>query len=249
MDLSPILARNLAHVRETIADACRAAGRQERDVRLVAVTKFLPDPAIEAIVRLGVRDLAESRVQRLVQRRERFGGTPAPALSEPPPATGIVWHLVGSLQRNKVKAALACTAIIHSLDSARLAEALDAQAARDGQAVDVLIEVNVSGEASKHGVERDQAAVLAEVVMRLPRLRLCGLMTMAPMVDDPQLARPHFARLRELLERLRSGGTVGPGCRELSMGMTSDYAAAVREGATIVRVGSALSEGLGLAGN
>lgn len=240
------LARNLSAVRQNIASACRTAGRSPDEVLLVAVTKSVGPDLIRALLELGVLDLGENRVQQLVQRAGLIGRAssgldqPAPPLGSGPPR----WHMVGHLQRNKVKAVLEHVRIIHSLDSIRLAEEIEHQATRCEGSVEALLEVNVSGEASKQGVQPAELRPLVERVRGLPHIRLRGLMTMAPLEADPQATRPHFARLRELLEELRREGLVEADCRHLSMGMSNDYAVAVEEGATIVRIGSALFTGL-----
>lgn len=242
------LRANLTAVREKIAAACRRRGRGPDAVRLVVVTKYAPAEAIGLLPRLGVYDLGENRVQQLVRRAEQFGATAdagLAGLASAVPADGKPrWHMIGHLQRNKVRALLAASRIVHSLDSERLARQLDQDAQRTGVTVDALIEVNVSGEASKEGVLPEEAAPLAEAACRLSHVRLAGLMTMAPLVEDAEQVRPYFARLRELLEGLRGNGIVPPECGELSMGMTNDYAVAVEEGATIVRIGSAIFEGV-----
>lgn len=240
------LARNLGTVRENIASACRRRGRSPDEVLLVAVTKSVDPDVIRALLALGIRDLGESRVQQLVRRAGLIGSAPH-GLDHPlPPDAGTPprWHMVGHLQRNKVKAALEHARIIHSLDSIRLAEEIEHQAARGGFTVEALLEVNVSGETSKQGVHPAELRPLVEHVRGLPHIRLRGLMTMAPLEADPQATRPHFARLRELLGELRREGLAGPECAHLSMGMTNDYAVAVEEGATIVRIGSALFAGI-----
>jgi PLP dependent protein len=240
------LRANLALVREKIAQAAGRAGRSPADVRLIAVTKYADIEVVREVLAAGVADLGESHVQQLAERAGQCG--PArldwPGDDSPGEGNRPRWHMIGHLQRNKVKLLLPHARLIHSLDSQRLAETLEQQAVQLGGLADVLIEVNVSGEGSKQGVAPDAVAALAVAVGGCPHLRLRGLMTMAPYDPNPETARPHFARLRELLERLRTDGVTGPLCRELSMGMSQDYVVAVEEGATFVRVGSALFEGL-----
>ena len=247
---------NLARVRETIADACRRAGRDPAAVRLVAVTKYVDLDMIGALLDVGVHELGENRVQQLVQRAERVGATTAELFGpepegfgpgdRPPDASAAVprWHMIGHLQRNKVKTLLGHTRIIHSLDSPRLAREIQKVAEARDLMVDAFVEVNVAEEESKYGVAVPEVEAVAEAVGACDRIRLRGLMTMAPFDLDPEAARPHFVRLRELLERLRQGGAVGPDCTHLSMGMTQDYGVAVEEGATFVRIGSALYEAI-----
>lgn len=239
------LRSNIETVRGSIAAACDRAGRRPADVRVVAVTKYASLDVVRALLTVGVADLGESRVQQLVSRAAKLGASLAAwdetqrGLSESP-----TWHMIGHLQRNKVKTLLPRSRTLHSLDSQRLIEEIDKQAERTDAVVDVLLEVNLSGEARKHGVPSTNVVALAEAALQSRHLRLRGLMTMAPAGPDPECARPHFARLRELLEDLRTRGGGGPSCRHLSMGMSQDYAVAVEEGATLVRIGSALFEGL-----
>lgn len=236
---------NIARVHDEIARACARAARDPGQVRLIAVTKYVSPEILRAVVAAGVNDIGESRVQQLTQRARALGDhrldwpTPHTAHDERPR-----WHMIGHLQRNKVKALLPYARIVHSLDSVRLAETLEHHATELGAAVDVFIEVNVAGEAAKTGAPPADLPGLVECVAGCPHLCLRGLMTMAPYAPGPETARPHFARLRELLAQLRAAGRVGPACVELSMGMSSDFAVAVEEGATFVRVGSALFEGL-----
>ncbi|MBW7904156.1 MAG: YggS family pyridoxal phosphate-dependent enzyme [Phycisphaerae bacterium] len=241
-ETATIIARNVERVREAIARAARRSGRDPECVRLVAVTKYLDPASIGAVIHAGLTELGENRVQQLVARAAALGaGEPGgwPAAARP-----WRWHMIGHLQRNKVRALLRVCQVIHSVDSERLAAETEAEAARAERFVDVFVEVNVSGESSKQGVAAADAATLAEYVSRLRHVRLRGLMTMAPPSADPQRARPVFAGLRELLEKLRASGAVAETCGELSMGMTGDYEVAVEEGATVVRIGSALFEGL-----
>ncbi len=259
MERSDVVKRlrdNLERVRGTITDACRRTGRDPAAVRLVAVTKYVDLDLIGALLDVGVHELGENRVQQLVQRAERVGATmaelfgPEPERSGPgerPPDASVAvprWHMIGHLQRNKVKTLLGHTRIIHSLDSPRLAREVQKVAEARDLMVDAFVEVNVAEEESKYGVAVPEVEAVAEAVGTCDRIRLRGLMTMAPFDPDPEAARPHFARLRELLERLRQGGAVGPDCTHLSMGMTQDYGVAVQEGATFVRIGSALYEGV-----
>lgn len=238
---------NVARVRRHIADACRRVGRAPAGVRLVGVTKYAPLEVLRELPAAGIVDLGESHVQQLVARAQACG----PAQFDWPDADGDEaaaplprWHMIGHVQRNKVKMLLPHARILHSLDSDRLATALAQHAQQLGVSVDAFIEINVPGEATKTGVAPDDAAPLAEAVARCPHIRLRGLMTMAPYDLNPEASRPHFARLRELLVKLRHQGLVGPDCVHLSMGMSQDYVVAAEEGATFVRVGAALFEGL-----
>lgn len=224
-----LLERNLAEVRRRIAAACLRAGRATEAVELVAVTKGVGAEEVEILAELGVRRMGESRVQ------EAAGKIPAAP-------GGIEWHMIGHLQRNKVKKALEIFSAVDSVDSARLAAEISRQA---GRTVPILLEVNTGGEEAKHGVPPDGLKALAEEVCALPNLRVEGLMTVAPYTDDIRVCRRCFALLREAAGRLRGMKNERMEMRRLSMGMSHDYEAAVEEGATEVRVGGALFEGIG----
>ena len=216
----------LAAVRERIAAACARAGRSPAEVTLVAVTKGRTADEVRALVDAGQHDLAENRVQ---------AWRDAAAVLE---GREVAWHLIGHLQRNKVRFCRPFE-LIHSIDSLRLAQALDAEGAKHAHRFDVLVQVNVSAEESKYGVSPTALPALLEEVERLPFVRARGLMTMAPFDVDPERARPHFRALRALAERYALS--------ELSMGMSGDFEVAVEEGATLVRIGSALFEPTGAA--
>jgi pyridoxal phosphate enzyme (YggS family) len=225
-----VLAERLRAVEERLRQACRRAGRPRTHVTLVAVTKTVSAEVAAEALALGVAHLGESRPQELWRK--------AAAL----PAAR--WHLVGHLQRNKIEPTLPLVEMIHSVDSVRLLAALEQEAARQDRSVSVLLEVNASGEASKHGFAPDEVEKVAEPLAGLKRVRACGLMTMAAPADDPEECRPTFAALRGLRDRLR--GAVGPphALDQLSMGMSGDFEVAVEEGATLVRLGTVLFEGL-----
>lgn len=208
---------NINEVRRRIARAAEASGRSPDEVTLVAVTKTADVPRIRAAADAGLKHFGENRVQEARSKVE--------ALSD----LGLTWHLVGHLQTNKVKTALGIFDIIHSVDSFRLAEELNRRAEKR---TPILIQVNVSEEATKGGFPLQEAAKAAERIAQLPNLDLKGLMTIAPLVDDPEAVRPVFRKLRQLGEAL--------GLRELSMGMTNDFEVAVEEGATLVRTGRAI---------
>ncbi|MCG3126481.1 MAG: Pyridoxal phosphate homeostasis protein [Phycisphaerae bacterium] len=231
---------NLAHVQQQIAAAAARAGRSRDEVRLIAVTKYVSCDVIAELLAAGLRDLGESRVTQLVQRAAVFEAPPSPLDEEPQAAR---WHMIGHLQRNKVKPLLARCRIVHSVDSLRLAQEIDARATA-AFPIDVLIEVSVAGETAKQGVTPEELPALADEIAAFRRLRLRGLMTMAPLHPDPQRARPHFARLRTLLQDLHARRRVTAACRHLSMGMSQDFTVAIEEGATLVRVGSVLFEGV-----
>ncbi|MGD8451844.1 MAG: YggS family pyridoxal phosphate-dependent enzyme [Phycisphaerae bacterium] len=240
---------NLQRVRETVQQACARAGRSPDSVCLVAVTKYVEPAVIRALLAAGATEIGENRVQQLSARATELGARHGPwrdpsEIATAPPDPLPRWHMIGNLQRNKVKALLPHARIIHSLDSIRLADELARAAAAAGTVVDAFIEVNVAGEASKSGLPPAELPALVDAVQGAPPLRLRGLMTMPPFDLDPEEARPHFARLRRLLEDLQARRAVGPECVHLSMGMSLDYAVAIEEGATFIRVGSALFDGL-----
>ena len=228
--------KNLQAIRENIAAAAARARRSADEVELIAVTKSADLEQIKALCELGVTQLGESRVPQLVERSAQLAAWLEK--KQLPPAR---WHLIGHLQRNKVKAVLdAGVDILHSLDSLRLAEELDERAGKLGKRLDVLMEVNCSQEPQKFGVAVGAAVYLAEMITTLKNLRIVGLMTMAPLSDNPEDARPTFVRLRELLEEMQHDGIGGRELPHLSMGMSGDYQIAVEEGATMVRIGTAM---------
>jgi pyridoxal phosphate enzyme (YggS family) len=236
-DPTQAVADNLQRLRERIAAAAERAGRDSGSVKLVVVTKFVPEPLVRAVLSAGCRDLGESRPQDLWAR--------AAAIDQP----DVRWHLVGHLQRNKVRRTLPLADLIHSVDSLRLLEAIAEEARSLARPARLLLEVNISGEAAKHGLAPDEVEPLLARCGELASdaggaaIEVLGLMGMAPLAGGAAAARPAFARLRELRERLL--GRLPPGVRldELSMGMSGDFDEAIAEGSTIVRIGSALFEG------
>jgi pyridoxal phosphate enzyme (YggS family) len=221
-----VLATNLASVRANIAAAEARSGRPPGSVTLIGVVKTLPTETIAAAVALGLADLGENRVQEAEGHQRAIARDAAR------------WHLIGHLQRNKAGRALELFDVVHGVDDLELAGALDRRAQAAGRRLPVLIEINVSGETTKFGATPDGAPELAEGVERLAGLQLQGLMTVGAPVARPEQARAGFARLRELRERIAQ--RLGRPLPELSMGMSGDYAVAVEEGATMVRVGTAL---------
>jgi pyridoxal phosphate enzyme (YggS family) len=221
------VSENIAFVREEIARAARKAGRSPADVRLLAVTKTVDDDRIREAIAAGVDLIGENYVQE-ARRKIELLGRPLP------------WHFIGHLQTNKAKYAVRLFDLIHSVDRVELARELDRRAAAAGLTLKILVEVNVSGEASKSGVPAREALALVRTIAEFPRLSVRGLMTMPPWFDDPEEARPHFAALRNLADSIRRERIENVQMEELSMGMTNDYRIAVEEGATIVRVGRAI---------
>jgi pyridoxal phosphate enzyme (YggS family) len=221
-----VLASNLAFVRERINAAERRSGRPAGSVTLIGVVKTLSAELIGAAVALGLTDLGENRVQEAESHQLAVARSAAR------------WHMIGHLQRNKAGRALELFDVVHGVDDAELSQVLAKRAQVVARRLPVLIEVNVSGEASKFGVAPDRVAALAGEVVSQASLELLGLMTVGAPVASPEAARPGFARLRELRDQLSR--TLGVELPELSMGMSGDYAVAIEEGATMVRVGTAL---------
>lgn len=224
------IAANYRQVRQRIEAACRRSGRDPTSVELVAVTKYARLDWVEALIALGVTELGESRPQQLVERAGRI-------------AAKVHWHLIGHLQRNKVRSVMPVTTLIHSADSLRLLDAIERIAGEFDSRPRVLIEVNLSGEQAKHGYQIEELRTVWKDVMKLERVQVEGLMTMAAYSADPEGARETFARLRLLRDELQ-GHSPGARLAHLSMGMTGDFEVAIEEGATIVRIGSALWHGL-----
>jgi len=225
------IAENIAQVRERIAAACNRAGRRTEDVKLMAVTKTVPADRIREAYEAGVRDFGENRVQEAEAKR--------PSLSD----LTAAWHLIGHLQTNKARLARELFHSVHSVDSLRLAAKLDKSAVCTGERLQVFIEVNLGEEASKTGAKEDEVQQLAEEVGRLETLELRGLMTIPPYLEDLELVRPYFRRLRELAAKIESANLPGVAMKDLSMGMSHDFEVAIEEGATIVRVGTAIFGG------
>jgi len=224
------LAGALQDVQTRIEAACARVGRARGSVTLVAVSKTQPFALVEAAYAAGQRDFGENRLEELWSKVEAARNR---GLDE------IRWHLIGPIQSRKTSQAVGPFALIHALDRVKIARRLSRDAIADGQVLDVLLEVNISGEASKHGFSPDELRAAAATLGALPGLRVTGLMTMAPLVDDAELARPVFRGLRELRDELAQRHPKMD-WRHLSMGMTNDFEVAVEEGATIVRIGSAI---------
>jgi pyridoxal phosphate enzyme (YggS family) len=212
-------------VEERIKQACSRAGRSPQDVHIVAVTKTLPPRIINPAIEAGLTNIGENRVQEYLGKREAL--------------RPHYFHMIGALQRNKVRQIIDVVSLIHSLDSVSLAEEIGRRAGALHKTVDVLIEINTSGEATKHGLQPREAETLMKSFLAIPRIRVCGLMTVAEYVENPEDVRASFVLLRTLRDELRRRYPEAP-LAELSMGMTNDYEVAVEEGATIVRLGTAL---------
>lgn len=223
----PSIVNHLAAVQERIRQAAERAGREPGSVRLVAVSKTRPAADIELAVQAGQRLFGENYVQELVVK--------AAAVQEP-----VEWHYIGHLQSNKVRQLAGLVTMIHSVDRLSLAEEISRQWGRLGSSCDILVQVNVAQEASKSGTTTREALDLIRQVSLLPHLRVRGLMTMPPFFDDPEATRPYFRQLRRLAEQIRTAAIPGVVLDELSMGMSGDFEVAIEEGATLVRVGTAI---------
>lgn len=219
-------------INQRIAAACQRAGRDFFDVTLVAVSKTVAPELIRQAISAGVRVLGENRVQEAAVK--------IPELADIVTDQNVEWHLIGHLQSNKARRAVELFSAIQSVDSLKLAERLDSAASDLGKRLPVFIEVNLGGEDSKAGVGPHEVLPLCEQVAKLSALELKGLMTVPPFLDDTNQVRPFFRRLRELRDEARRLGIVGDGFKQLSMGMSHDFEAAIEEGATLVRIGTAL---------
>ena len=222
-----MIADNLKAVQGHIEDACRRAGRDSSEVSLVAVSKMHPAGDILELYRAGHRDFGENYVQELQKKRD--------ILPE-----DIRWHMIGHLQKNKVRYIAPYIAMIHSVDSASLALTIEKEAAKCGRVIPVLIEVNAAGEASKFGVSPDEVFPLAELIETLPHVECRGLMTSAPLTEAPDENRVYFRKLKELSVDMNLKNYNNGKVDVLSMGMSGDYEAAVEEGSTMVRVGTSI---------
>ena len=227
------IADNLSEIRRRIAAAAGRSGRPPEAVKLVAAIKYVGVSVIRDLVAAGCHDLGESRPQELWAK--------AAELSDP----SISWHLIGHLQRNKIDRTLPLVSLIHSADSLRLIKSIDQAAAVLDRVVPTLLEVNISGDRNKHGFTPDEMESRLVDIVEFDRVQVRGLMAMAGREGDLDSARRNFARMRELRDQLRRDLPDGMSLDELSMGMSGDFEAAIEEGATIVRIGSALFEGVG----
>ncbi len=219
------IAENIRFVRERISEAALRAGRDPSAVKLMAVTKTVDDERIMESIELGIDIIGENYVQEARRKIEKMGRS-------------VPWHLIGHLQTNKAKYVVKLFDMVHSVDRIALAQEIDRRAGLLGSKMDILVEVNVSGEESKSGIDDASALELVREISQLRNISVKGLMTMAPWFDDPQQARPYFRKLRELRDRIEGAEIAGVEMKELSMGMSGDYETAVEEGATIVRIGT-----------
>ena len=234
------IAERIERIKENIASACARSNRDPADVKLVVVTKSADFERVKQIIRLGFTELAENRVQQLKKVTAQTDEFLAGANTNHNLPKKIKWHMIGHLQRNKVRQVLPVVSLIHSVDTLRLAEEINASAPKMNVHPKVLLQVNISNEPQKYGVPIGAATHLAEQIETLPNLKLVGLMTMAPLTHNKEVIRSCFVRARELFVEMKGEKIVGPKFTQLSMGMSSDYEIAVEEGATILRIGSAI---------
>ena len=232
------LSENIKMIYRRMSHAAMRAGREPQDVRLIAVSKTVPAEAVVKALEIGLRDFGENRVQEFrakldVIRTIVGGASEGRALKGYRPR----WHLIGHLQKNKAKTAVELFDMIHSVDSAELAEALNKAAENIGKTQKILIQVKLSDEDTKYGIKQDNVIDLLDVVRTMGHLRVEGLMTIPPFWEDPEKVRPYFRELREVRDRAEAMGVRLP---ELSMGMSHDFEVAIEEGATMVRVGTAI---------
>ena len=222
-----MICENLKEVEAKIEAACKRAGRDRSEVTLIAVSKTKPVEMLEEAYGIGIREFGENKVQEMMDKYEVM-------------PKDIHWHMIGHLQRNKVKYLMGKAALIHSVDSLRLAEEISAQSVKHEVTTDILIEVNIAGEETKFGTDREEAIALVEAAAKLPNIHICGLMTIAPFVENSEDNRKYFQQIRQVSVDIKEKNIDNGDMRILSMGMTGDYEVAIEEGATMVRVGTGI---------
>lgn len=222
-----MICENLKEVEAKIEAACKRAGRDRSEVTLIAVSKTKPVEMLEEAYGIGIREFGENKVQEMMDKYEVM-------------PKDIHWHMIGHLQRNKVKYLMGKADLIHSVDSLRLAEEISAQSVKHEVTTDILIEVNIAGEETKFGTDREEAIALVEAAAKLPNIHICGLMTIAPFVENSEDNRKYFQQIRQLSVDIKEKNIDNVDMRILSMGMTGDYEVAIEEGATMVRVGTGI---------
>lgn len=221
------ISTNLLEVRKNIERSAKKVGRDPANIILVCVTKQIPIELIQKVINLGISIIGESRIE---EARTKWGELPK----------DITWHMIGHLQTRKVKEAVNIFYLIHSVDSIRLAKEIDKRSRAINKIQNVLIEVNISGEKSKYGMKENEVISNIKEISKFNNIKICGLMTMAPFVADPELTRPVFKGLRELNEKISSLNIPNVCMKYLSMGMTQDYTVAIEEGANMVRIGTGI---------
>ena len=222
-----MLKDNLKQVEDNIAKACARAGRDRSEVTLIAVSKTKPVEMLQEIYDEGVRTFGENKVQEICEKYEQL-------------PSDIEWHMIGHLQRNKVKQVIDKAALIHSVDSYRLAQEISVQAQKKNICMPILVEVNIAQEESKFGISADDTVQLVEEIAALPNLEIKGLMTIAPFVTDPEENRTYFRQIKQLSVDIKNKNIDNVSMEILSLGMSSDYTDAIECGSNLVRVGSAL---------
>jgi pyridoxal phosphate enzyme (YggS family) len=237
------ISERIKRIKENIGAACARARRDVDELKLVIVTKSATFEKVKEVIRLGFTDLGENRVQQLRKVSAQIAEFLEAGNADPALTREVNWHMIGHLQRNKVRRVLPIVSLIHSVDTLRLAEEINASGEKLNLRPKVLVQVNTSNEPQKYGVPVGAATHLAEQIETLPNLELVGLMTMAPLTHNKSVVRACFVRARELFVEMRGEKIVGRQFTELSMGMSADYEIAVEEGATILRIGSAIFAG------
>ena len=222
-----MIVENIEHVRENIEKACKKAGRSVDEVTLIAVSKTKPYTDIEEALKSGTLDYGENKVQEMCEKYEIL-------------PKNIRWHMIGHLQRNKVKYLVGKTELIHSVDSIRLAEQIEKEYAKKGETANILIEVNMAQEESKFGITSQETEELIRKISTFEHIRIKGLMTIAPYTDNPETNRVYFRQMKKLSVNIRDKNIDNVSMDVLSMGMTGDYQVAIEEGATMVRVGTGI---------
>jgi hypothetical protein len=223
-----MISEKVESIRSRIRAACERSGRDPRGVTLVAVSKTFPADDIREVVRAGVADIGENYVQELLEKRRVLADD------------SIRWHFIGHLQTNKVRSIADWVTMVHSVDSLALAVELDRRAARAERVIDCLVEVNTTGEGTKFGLRPDRATEFVQSLAMLSHIRIAGLMTIGPFLPDPEGSRPMFCELRDLRGKLAHLDQPNAPMQHLSMGMTGDFEVAIEEGATLIRIGTAL---------
>jgi len=218
---------NIKDISSRIKLACKKAGREPAEITLVAITKGVDPYKISEASIYGIKDIGENRVQEALKKRTSV-------------MPGIRWHMVGHLQTNKVKDAIEMFELIHSLDSVELARKIDKEAGKKGKVLDVLVQVNTSGEESKYGVKPEDVTNFLREISLFENISVKGLMTITPLTEDPETVRPYLRKLREIQEGIKSEAIPNIEMQYLSMGMSQDYQVAIEEGANMIRIGTAL---------
>lgn len=222
-----MVTENYREVEKRVCEVCARSGRAREEVTLIAVSKYKPVEMIRELMAIGVRDFGENHAQELVSKTEE--------ITEP-----LNWHFIGNLQRNKVKYVVGRACLIHSVSSLALAKEIQKEAAKKNVTVPVLVEVNIADEETKQGISEEEVYTLVREISELPNLVIRGLMAIAPPVESPEENRPYFRKLKQMQKEIAFFGLPRTEMTELSMGMTGDFEVAIEEGATMVRVGTAI---------